>query len=60
MGIVIKISSKNNPEQVRKALEKLRKSKKKGKKTLSDFYGKLPNMFGDGLEYQKKVRNEWK
>jgi hypothetical protein len=32
---------------------------KEKKKTLADFYGSLPNTFGDGLAYQKKVRNEW-
>jgi hypothetical protein len=60
MGIVLKISSKNNPEEVRKALDKFRKSRSKGKKKLSDFYGKMPNVYGDGLAYQKKIRNEWK
>lgn len=24
-----------------------------------DFYGKLPGSFGDGLEYQKRIRNDW-
>ena len=27
--------------------------------SLKDYYGKLPGAFGDGLEYQKKMRNEW-
>ncbi len=26
---------------------------------IKDFYGKLKGAFGDGLEYQKKVRNDW-
>lgn len=26
---------------------------------LKDYYGKLKDAYGDGLEYQKKVRNEW-
>ena len=59
MGIVIKISSKKKPEEVRKAPEKLNEARGKKKKKLSDFYGKMPNVFGDGLSYQKKVRNEW-
>ena len=27
--------------------------------TIKDYYGKLEGAFGDGLEYQKKVRNDW-
>lgn len=59
MATVIKISSKNKPEEIRKALEKLTKLRKKGKKKLADFYGKMPHLYGDGLTYQKKVRDEW-
>lgn len=33
--------------------------KKRKAKTLASFYGKLPNTFGDGVAYQKAVRNEW-
>ncbi len=36
-------------------LSKLRlRLRKKKAKTLLDFYGKLPNAFGDGVAYQKK------
>lgn len=59
MATVIKISTKDKPSDVRKALSKAMKLRKKGKKKLSDFYGKMPNLYGDGLTYQKKVRNEW-
>jgi hypothetical protein len=58
MSTLVKISSKNKPEEIRKALAKITSGKKKGKK-LSDFYGKLPGTFGNGTTYQKKVRNEW-
>lgn len=58
MGIIIKISKKSSENDIRKALTPLTK-KKKGKKTLTDFYGKLKGVYGDGLAYQKKVRNEW-
>jgi len=34
-------------------------SHKSSKKTLKDFFGALPDTFGDPLAYQKKVRNEW-
>lgn len=59
MGIVVKISSKSKPEDTRKVLDKLAKSRKKNKKKLADFYGKMLRTYGNGLEYQKKVRNEW-
>ena len=29
------------------------------KKSLSDFVGTLKGVYGDGLEYQKTIRNEW-
>lgn len=59
MGMVIKISAKSSLKETQKALRKLAKKQSKKKKTLIDFYGKMPNVYGDGLEYQKKVRNEW-
>lgn len=55
----IKISAKNSTEETRKALDKLAKNKGKKKKRLSDFYGKMPGTYGNGLDYQKKLRNEW-
>lgn len=58
MSIIIKISKKSSESDIRKALSPLKK-KKNNKKTLADFYGKLKGVYGDGLEYQKKVRNEW-
>lgn len=57
--MVVKISSKNSSEDTRKVLTKLAKSRGKKKKKLSDFYGKMPGSYGDGLAYQKKLRNEW-
>jgi hypothetical protein len=59
MATVIKISSKDKPSKIRKVLNKATRLRSKGKKKLSDFYGKMPNLYGDGLTYQKKVRNEW-
>jgi hypothetical protein len=43
----------------RKALDKLASHRKKRSKKLSDFYGKLKGTYGNGLEYQKKMRDEW-
>lgn len=57
--MIVRISKKNKPEQTKKALDKLAKSSKKKKKTLADFYGKMPGAFGDPLAYQKKLRDEW-
>lgn len=57
--MIVKISAKNSSEDTRKVLNKLAKSRGKKKKKLSDFYGIMPGSYGDGLDYQKKVRNEW-
>jgi len=59
MGVVIKISRKSKPEETRKALEKLANKRKKKSKKLLDFYGKMKGAYGDPLEYQKKIRDEW-
>jgi hypothetical protein len=60
MGIVVRISKKSKPEETRKALDKLAgRRKKRSKKRLSDFYGKMKGTYGDGLDYQKKIRDEW-
>ncbi|MDB4901439.1 MAG: hypothetical protein JWQ63_720 [Mucilaginibacter sp.] len=55
-SMVITINKDTNSEEIDKALKKLQKSKKKN---LSNFYGKLKGAFGDGMEYQKKIRDEW-
>jgi len=59
MGIVIKISKTSKPEETRKALDKLANQRKKRAKTLSRFYGKMKGIYGNGLDYQKKIRDEW-
>jgi hypothetical protein len=65
MGKIVKISAKNNLTTVRKALKDLHltmaaeNARNKKPKTLADFYGSLPDTFGDGLTYQKKIRDEW-
>lgn len=59
MGVVIKISKKSKPEETRKALDKLASQRQKRSKKLSDFYGKLKGAYGNGLEYQKRLRDEW-
>lgn len=60
MGTILKIKKESSLEESRKALEKLQKTRsKKTGKSLKDFYGKMPGIFGNGLIYQKKLRDEW-
>lgn len=53
-----KISSKKKIV-VHKELDKSNESRGEKKKKLTDFYGKMPGIYNNGLTYQKKVRNEW-
>lgn len=55
--MVITINKDTKAEEIDAALKKLNKSKKSP--NLSAYYGKLKGAFGDAMEYQKKVRNEW-
>lgn len=60
MGVIVRISKHSKAEETRKALDMLnKKNRRKKSKSLTDFYGKLPGAYGDGLNYQKKLRNEW-
>jgi hypothetical protein len=54
--MVITINKNTKAEEINKALKKLPKTKQK---SLSSFYGKLKGVFGDGLAYQKAIRNKW-
>mgnify|MGYP006284158125 CR=1 FL=1 len=61
MSITIKNS--DSPEEINKKIEQLyqkmnRKPNKK-KYNLLDYVGKLKGVYGDGLTYQKEIRNEW-
>lgn len=55
MQIIIKKGAKK--EDVQKALAQM--EAKGNKVNLAAFAGKLKDLYGDGLEYQKKLRNEW-
>ena len=60
MGVIVRISKHNKAEETLKALDMFhKKNRRKKNKSLVDFYGKLPGAYGDGLDYQKKLRNEW-
>jgi len=56
--MTIHINSDLNPKDLKIALDKLSDSKN-SKNTMAQFSGKLKGVYGDGLEYQKKIRNEW-
>jgi hypothetical protein len=51
--MIITINKDTKSEEIDEALKKLPKLKKK---SLRSFYGKLKGTFGDGMEYQKKIR----
>jgi hypothetical protein len=55
--MVVTIKKGSNKKEVLKAIATISKGESKG--NLLDFFGKLKGAFGDGLEYQKKLRNEW-
>ena len=56
--MVITIKKGESKQEIEAAVKRLEK-KRNTKPTLSDFYGKLKGKFGDGLTYQKQLRNEW-
>jgi hypothetical protein len=56
--MTIHINSNSSPNDLEKELKKLSESKKNSN-SLAQFAGKLKGVFGDGLDYQKKLRNEW-
>ncbi len=55
--MVITINKDTKPDEIDAGLKKLSKSRKSG--GMAKYYGKLKGAFGDGLEYQKKIRDEW-
>jgi hypothetical protein len=54
--MTIEIKGPVTKEKVLEAIDKL--SKDKPRKTLKQHFGKLKRSL-DGLDYQKKVRDEW-
>jgi hypothetical protein len=55
--MVITIKKGETKKDIEAAVKRLKKKANQPK--LSDFYGKLKGKFGDGLTYQKKIRDEW-
>ena len=57
--MVIEIDKQATTTTFRRSLEQIKTNRNKNKKSnLSEFFGILPNI-GDGLEFQKAVRDEW-
>ena len=54
--MVIMIKKDADQDEIKAALEKIKANSEKPK--LMDFYGKMKGKFGDGLTYQKELRNE--
>ena len=52
--MVITINKDTKPEEITRELEKLKKPQ--NNQGLAEYYGKLKGAFGDGMEYQKKLR----
>lgn len=54
--MIIEVSKSTSEKKIKSLLKK---RNKKDVKSVSAFFGKLPNI-EDGLTFQKKVRSEWK
>jgi len=52
--MVIIIKKDTSAEEIKEALKRLPNYEKK---SLASFYGKLKGAFGDGLAYQKAIRD---
>ncbi len=55
--MVVTIKKGEGKKEIAAALKRL--EKKANKPALGDFYGKMKGKFGDGLTYQKNLRDEW-
>jgi hypothetical protein len=55
MTIIVK--SAQSDKEIKAAKKKLKDKEKRP--ALADFYGKLKGKFGDGLAYQKQIRDDW-
>ncbi|MBD0286446.1 MAG: hypothetical protein ICV79_13620 [Flavisolibacter sp.] len=59
MGTVVRIPKNSSKEAAKKMLEAFSKKQQQKSKSLRDYFGALPGAFGDGLQYQRKLRDEW-
>jgi len=59
--MIVTVRKNSRADKIQSDLKKLSgRNKTSRKKRLADFYGKLKGVYGDGLEYQKQQRSEWK
>jgi len=57
--MIVRIENMATEESLKDILERNKIARSRSKKpNLARFFGILPN-FDDGLEFQKKARNEW-
>jgi hypothetical protein len=56
-SMIITIKKGEGKKEIAAAIKRLEKNT--NKPALIDFFGKLKGKFGDGLSYQKAVRDEW-
>ncbi len=54
--MVVIIEKEASQEEIKANLKKIKPDPEKPK--LIDFFGKMKDRFGDGLSYQKNLRNE--
>jgi len=61
--MTVTIKKTDSIEEMNRKIEKVMRagSKTKAKKTwdINKYFGKIKGVYGDGLEYQKKMRDEW-
>ena len=57
--MVIEMEKRANATDFKRSLQLIRENRTKTKsENYAQFFGALPNI-GDGLKFQKAVRNEW-
>lgn len=57
--MVLKVNKSTSKAELEKWLKKIQEKRKKNTQSgLSKFFGILPEI-GDGMELQKKMRDEW-
>ncbi len=59
--MTVYIKKTDSAEEIKRKIDKVLNANRKTKKQFDPFkyLGKLKGVYGDGLAYQKKVRNEW-
>ncbi|MDR0872445.1 MAG: hypothetical protein LBN27_03115 [Prevotellaceae bacterium] len=58
--MIIEISKPITAVTFRQSINSLKEKRRmQRRESFEEFFGALPNI-GDGLEYQKSLRNEWK